>query len=68
MDRTTITCSETGINAPADILEKRDRFLKVVMIAMTGLPISLHKRDPHDAFYVGNAAGMEFTSTGENNG
>lgn len=65
MDRTTITATSSGINASADILEKSDRFMKVVMVAMTDMPISMYKKDPHDAFYVGNAAGMEFTSTGD---
>ncbi|MEE8113690.1 MAG: hypothetical protein V3T23_04990 [Nitrososphaerales archaeon] len=65
MNRTTITCTNNGANAPADILEKSDRFMKVVMVAMTDMPISMYKNDPNDAFYVGNAAGMEFTSTGD---
>ncbi len=65
MDRTIIVSTNTGANAPADILEKSDRFMKVVMVAMTDMPISMYKNDPNDAFYVGNAAGMEFTSTGD---
>ncbi len=65
MDRTTITCSKSGVNAPADILEQNPRFMKVVMVAMNDMPIRMYKKDPNDAFYVGNAAGLEFTSTGE---
>lgn len=65
MDRTTITCTSNGANAPADILEKSDMRMKVVMVAMTDMPITMFKQTPHDAFYVGNAAGLEFTSTGE---
>ena len=65
MDRTIIISTNSGTNAPADILEKSDRFMKVVMVAMKDMPISMYKKDPNDAFYVGNAAGMEFTSTGD---
>ena len=65
LERTTVVCSSNAATAPADILEKSDRFMKVVMVAMTDMPISMHKNDPHDAFYVGYAAGLEFTSTGD---
>lgn len=65
MNQTTITSTKSGINAPADILEKSDKFMKVVMVAMKDMPISMRKKDPNDAFYVGHAAGLEFTSTGE---
>ena len=65
MGRTTITCTKNGANAPADILEQNTRFLKVVMVAMSDMPISMYKKDPNDAFYVGNAAGLEFTRTGD---
>jgi hypothetical protein len=67
MNRTTITCTSNAANAPADILEKNDRFMKVVMVAMTDMPISMYKKDPRDAFYIGHAAGLEFTSTGDVN-
>lgn len=65
MNRTTITCSSNGANAPADILEKSNKFMKVIMVAMIDMPIKMHKNDPHDAFYVGFEAGLEFTSTGD---
>lgn len=65
MDRTTVTCSSNAAAAPADILEKSDRFMKVVMVAMTDMPIKMYKQDPIDAFYIGHAAGLEFTSTGD---
>jgi len=65
MDRTIITSSISGVTAPADILEKSDKFMKVVMVAMKDMPISMYKKDPNDAFYVGNEAGLEFISTGD---
>lgn len=65
MDRTTVTCVSNSANAPADILDKNDRVMKVVLVAMTEMPISMRKKNPNDAFYVGNAAGLEFISTGD---
>lgn len=65
MPKTTIICTRLGAHAPADILEKRDRFMKVVMVAMTDMPISMYKKTQYDEFYVGSVAGLEFTSTGE---
>lgn len=65
MEQTLIISSESGINAPADILEKSDRRMKVVMVAMTDMPITMYKKTQHDEYYVGSMAGMEFISTGD---
>lgn len=65
MDKTTITCVSNSANAPANILDKNDRFMKVVLAAMTDMPISMHKKNINDAFYIGYAAGLEFISTGD---
>ena len=64
MDRTTITCTDTDMVVGADILDKSDRYLKVVADG-SELSIVLRKNDPYDRFYVGTQAGFEFTSTGD---
>ncbi len=63
MDRTNIICTETEVMHEVDILEKSDKRLKVV-IDGTDVVILLYKNDPHDHVYVGNNAGLEFTSVG----
>lgn len=64
MDRTEVTCTDTGNTIGADILDKSDRYLKVVVDG-SELPLILRKNDPHDRFYVGALADFEFTSTGD---
>ncbi|KKN24849.1 hypothetical protein LCGC14_0890890 [marine sediment metagenome] len=63
MDRTTVTCTDTNQTMGADILNKSDRRLTVAVDG-TEMSIALTKRDPYDKYYVGTAAGFEFTSTG----
>jgi len=64
MDKTTITCTDTGVSHGADILEESDRRLKVA-IEGTQVAITLSKQNPNDKVYVGRYSGLEFTSTGE---
>jgi len=64
MDKTTVTCTDTGVSHGADILEQSDRRLKVA-IEGTEVAITLFKQNPNDRIYVGNFTGLEFTSTGE---
>lgn len=47
-----------------DILSKSDKYMKVVIDGMD-ITIELHKRTPTDKNYTGHAAGMEFSTTGE---
>ncbi len=63
MDRIKITCTDTEVTHEVDVLEKSDKRLKIV-IDGTDVVILLYKNDPHDRVYVGNNAGLEFTSTG----
>jgi len=64
MDKTTVTCTDTGVSHGADVLEQSDRRLKVA-IEGTEVAITLFKQNPNDRIYVGNFTGLEFTSTGE---
>ncbi len=64
MDRTTVTCTDTDKVVGADILDKSDRYLKVVVDG-SELSLVLRKNDPYDRLYVGTQAGFEFTSTGD---
>ena len=64
MDKTIITCLDNGQTATADILNKNDRRLEVVITGST-TPIVLFKKTPVDKIYMGRFAGLEFTSTGD---
>jgi hypothetical protein len=64
MNTTTVICTDNDKKSAADILEKKDRKL-VVVLSNTTIKITLHKDTPHDAVYIGRLHGMEFTSTGE---
>ena len=64
MGRTTITCTDTDQVMGADVLDKTGRRLKVAVDG-SNMSITLTKKDPHDRYYIGTAAGYEFTSTGE---
>lgn len=63
MDRTTITCTDTDQIMDADVLDKTSRRLKVAVDG-SNMCITLTKNDPNDRYYIGTAAGYEFTSTG----
>lgn len=63
MGKTTVKCIDTNKVIGADILSRNDRSLKVALDGTT-LTLTLYKRTPTDALYVGNASGLEFTSTG----
>ncbi len=64
MDRTEVTCTDTGNTIGADVLERSGRHLKVAIDGMMD-SLTLTKGDPHDRYYVGTQAGFEFTSTGD---
>ena len=64
MDRTEVTCTDTGNTIGADVLERSGRHLKVAIDGMMD-SLTLTKGDPHDRYYVGTQAGYEFTSTGD---
>lgn len=64
MDRTTITCTDTGNTVGADILDRSSRRLKVAVDG-TQTSLTLTKNDPYDRLYIGTMAGFEFTSTGD---
>lgn len=62
-NQTLVTCSQNGKAVLGDILQKTDKALKVALVG-TNLTINLQK-DLHKKLYIGNAAGLEFTSSGE---
>ena len=64
MDRTTVIRTDNDVAVSADILNRSDRRLEVVL-AGSDLKLVLTKNTPHQRVYVGNAGGMEFTSTGD---
>lgn len=64
MDKTEVTCTDTDQVMGADVLDKSSRRLKVAVDG-SNMSITLTKKDPHDRYYIGSAAGFEFTSTGE---
>ena len=64
MNRTTVTCTDSENIVEADILDKSDRYLKVV-IDGSNEPIELYKDTPTARVYVGYLFGMEFTSEGD---
>ncbi len=64
MDKTTVTSTDSDLTVEADILNKSDRHLKVV-IDGSNEPIDLYKDTPSARIYVGYLFGMEFTSTGD---
>lgn len=64
--QTKIINISNGVSMVADILERNDRVIKVVIVD-TDLIIMLYKKTPHDKNYSGFAAGIEFSTTGEEN-
>lgn len=64
MDRTEVTCIDTGNTIGADVLEQSAMRIKVV-IDGTDTAIQLYKETPTSLLYIGHAFGMEFTTTGE---
>ncbi len=65
MEIVQITCTDTSKIVNADVLRKTDKLLEVV-VAESKTKLRLFKHTPHEKFYVGKMAGLEFTSTGEN--
>lgn len=63
MDRTEVTCTDTGSIVGADILDKSDRHLKVALDGAT-IALELYKDTPNTRVYIGHMFGMEFTSEG----
>ena len=63
MDRTKVTCTDTGSTVGADVLERSDKRLKVALDGAT-IAIELYKDTPNARIYVGHMFGMEFTSEG----
>lgn len=64
MDRTEVTCTDTGNTVGADILDRSSRRLKVAVDG-TQTSLTMSKNDPNDRLYIGSMAGFEFTSTGD---
>lgn len=64
MDRTKVTCIDTGTTIGADILSRTDRRLEVAVDG-TAFKLKLSKRTPSDKLYVGHMSALEFTSTGD---
>ena len=64
MERTKIINTANGKTAGADVIQKTDRRLIVILDNST-LRVEMTKNSPHDKNYVGSLHGMEFTSTGD---
>lgn len=64
MKQTKVKCTDTDLTLEADILRKSDKLLEVVVDG-SNLKLKLSKKTPSETVYVGNSAGLEFTSTGE---
>ena len=62
-NQVTVTNTNTGKVAKADVLQHSDKALKVVLVGTT-LTIFLKRTDVNKV-YIGNVGAMEFTSTGE---
>jgi len=64
LKRTKIINTNNGMSIGVDILSKSDKYMKVVIDNMN-VTIELHKKAPNDKNYTGHTAGMEFSTTGE---
>ena len=58
MEKINLTCTNNGKSKPAEVLQKNDKFMKVVLEG-TQITIELHRKDLNKA-YVGHTAGLEF--------
>ncbi len=62
MDKVTLYCIDTSKDKQAEVLERSQKRLKVVLVGTT-IAITLHRQDTRKP-YVGTAAGMEFETFG----
>lgn len=58
----SVNCEDTGKEMQADVLQRSDKSLKVV-IQGTNITINMSRSDVRRA-YIGRAAGLEFSSFG----
>ena len=58
MEKITITCMNNGKTKEAEVLNKNDKYLKVVLSG-TQIVIELFRKDLNSA-YTGHTAGLEF--------
>lgn len=61
-DTCTVTCTDNGIARPAEILDFKEEKLCIVTVNRA-VKISMHY-DAKAKLYIGNNAGLEFTSKG----
>jgi hypothetical protein len=61
MDKVKITCTKNGMSVPATLVQKSDTKLKVHLPASDSVIYMTWEKDK----YVGQSAGMEFTSDGK---
>lgn len=59
MEKIKITCSNNGKTKQADVLQKNDKHLKVV-VEGTQIAIEMFREDVNKP-YIGHTAGLEFT-------
>lgn len=62
MDRVTVTCTNTGVSAQADVLRQSDKSIRVALVG-TNLVINMSRADTRRP-YVGHQGGLEFTTNG----
>lgn len=62
MDKVSLYCIDTEKDRPAEVLERSQKRLKVVLVGTT-IAVTLHRTDIRKP-YVGTAAGMEFETFG----
>ena len=58
MEKITITCTNNGKTKEAEVLNKNDKYIKVVLPG-TQIVIELFRKDLNTA-YTGHTAGLEF--------
>ena len=59
MEQIIITCIDNGMSKEADVLNRTDKYMKVV-IAGTTMTIELNRSDLNRP-YIGTKAGLEFS-------
>ncbi|RPG12885.1 MAG: hypothetical protein CBD92_000795 [Pelagibacteraceae bacterium TMED232] len=59
MEKIKITCTNNGKTKTADVLQKNDKHLKVV-VEGTQIAIEMFREDVNKP-YIGHTAGLEFT-------
>ena len=59
MEKIKITCTNNGKKKEADVIQKNDKHLKVV-VEGTQIAIELFREDVNNP-YIGHTAGLEFT-------